>query len=75
MVATTHVRFFVGVNYEVDLNKTSSPVKPGFGSFLSREKIFFFLMKIVGTVLPHRLSLLYCLLWLQQVSYFRTSYV
>jgi hypothetical protein len=39
MVATTQVRFLVGVNYEVDFKKISSPVKPGFRGFLSRKKV------------------------------------
>jgi hypothetical protein len=39
MVATTQVRFLVGANYEVDLKKKPSPMKPGFGSFVSREKV------------------------------------
>jgi hypothetical protein len=39
MVATTQVRFLVGANYGVDFKKISSPVKPGFGGFRSREKV------------------------------------
>jgi hypothetical protein len=39
MVATTQVRFLVGANYGVDFKKISSLVKPGFGGFLSREKV------------------------------------
>jgi hypothetical protein len=39
MVATTQVRFLVGANYRVDLKKIPSLVKPGFGGFLSREKV------------------------------------
>jgi hypothetical protein len=40
MVATTQVRFLVKANYGVDfLKKILSPVKPGFGGFLNREKV------------------------------------
>jgi hypothetical protein len=39
MVATTQVRFLVGANYGVDFKKIPSPVKLGFGGFLSREKV------------------------------------
>jgi hypothetical protein len=39
MIATTQVRFLTGANYGVDLKKIPSPVKPGFRSFLSREKV------------------------------------
>jgi hypothetical protein len=42
MVTNTQVSFLVGANYgvEVDFKKISSPVKPGFGGFLSREKVY-----------------------------------
>jgi hypothetical protein len=39
MVATTQVRFLIGANYGVDLKKIPLPVKLGFGSFLSWEKV------------------------------------
>jgi hypothetical protein len=39
MVATTQFLFLVGANYGVDFKKIPSPVKPGFGDFLSREKV------------------------------------
>jgi hypothetical protein len=39
MVATTQVRFLVGANYGVDFKKILSPVKPGFGGFLTWEKV------------------------------------
>jgi hypothetical protein len=39
MVATTQVRFLVEADYEIDFKKIPSPVKPGFGDFLSREKV------------------------------------
>jgi hypothetical protein len=39
MVATTQVRFLVGVNYGVDFKKNPLAGKPGFGGFLSQEKV------------------------------------
>jgi hypothetical protein len=58
MVATTKVRFLVGANYGVDFKKISSPVKPTGVQGFSKpgEAFFFFFMKTVGTVLPHRPS-------------------
>jgi hypothetical protein len=38
MVATTQVQVLVGANYGVEVKKPSL-VKPGFGGFLSREKV------------------------------------
>jgi hypothetical protein len=39
MVATTQVRFLVVANYGVDFKKIPSAGEPGFGGFLSMEKI------------------------------------
>jgi hypothetical protein len=62
MVAIAHVRFLVGVNYRVDLfffKKIISPVKPGFGCFLSREKVFLLNENRGGGVTPTGLVLNY----------------
>jgi hypothetical protein len=39
MVVTTQVRFVIGANCGVDFKKIPSPVKSGFGDFLTREMI------------------------------------
>jgi hypothetical protein len=60
MVVTTQVRFLVGANYGVDFFK-KNPLASEIGvrDFSKSGEDFFFLMKTVGVVLPHRLSLVF----------------
>jgi hypothetical protein len=53
MIATTQVRFLTGANYGVDFKKKNPLAgETGVQEFSKPGEGFFFLMKIVGAVLP-----------------------